>query len=110
MNLAFRPHVLFMTLSVKLGLLFAKFVKVVVTPLTIYTCNCQFSMLFTSTLLTFLNLEAITPCAKLSIKGKSRQLSVNGAIRKNLPLQKPRWEKTKLTVRYSYYENISLVE
>ena len=26
---------------------------------------------------------------------------------KRLPLQKPRWEKTKLTIRYLYHENIS---
>ena len=26
---------------------------------------------------------------------------------KRLPLQKPRWEKTKLTIMYSYHENTS---
>ena len=34
------------------------------------------------------------------IKSKRRQRSGNGAIRKKLPLRKPRWEKTKLTIRY----------
>ena len=40
-------------------------------------------------------------------KSTSRQRSGKGAIRKRLPLQKPRWEKTKLTIRYLYQENIS---
>ena len=30
-----------------------------------------------------------------------------GAIRKRFPLQKPMWEKTNLTIRYLYHENIS---
>ena len=33
-------------------------------------------------------------------KGTSRQRSGKGAIRKRFPLQKPRWEKTKQTIRY----------
>ena len=37
-------------------------------------------------------------------KGTSRQRSGKGAIRKRLPLQKPRWEKTKLTIRHLYHE------
>ena len=37
-------------------------------------------------------------------KGTSRQISGKGAIRKRFPLQKPRWEKTKLTIRYLYHE------
>ena len=37
-------------------------------------------------------------------KGTSRQRSGKGAIRKRFPLQKPRWEKPKLTIRYLYYE------
>ena len=37
-------------------------------------------------------------------KGTSRQRSGKGAIRKRFPLQKPRWEKTKLTIRYLYHE------
>ena len=37
-------------------------------------------------------------------KGTSRQRSGKGAIRKRFPLQKPRWEKTKLTIRYLYLE------
>ena len=41
------------------------------------------------------------------IEKKSRQRSGKGAIRKRFPLQKPRWEKTKLTIRYLYHENIS---
>ena len=40
-------------------------------------------------------------------KSTSRQRSGKGAIRKRLPLQKPRWEKTKLTIRHLYHENIS---
>ena len=39
-----------------------------------------------------------------SEKGTSRQRSGKGAIRKRFPLQKPRWEKTKLTIRYLYHE------
>ena len=41
-----------------------------------------------------------------SSKGTSRQRSGKGAIRKRFPLQKPRWEKTKLTIRYLYHETI----
>ena len=37
-------------------------------------------------------------------KGTSRQRSGKDAIRKRFPLQKPRWEKTKLTIRYLYHE------
>ena len=37
-------------------------------------------------------------------KGTSRQRSGKGAIRKRFPLQKLRWEKTKLTIRYLYHE------
>ena len=44
---------------------------------------------------------------ELSQKSTSRQRSGKGAIRKRLPLQKPRWEKNKLTIRYLYHENIS---
>ena len=40
-------------------------------------------------------------------KGTSRQRSGKDAIRKRFPLQKPRWEKTKITIRYLYHENIS---
>ena len=42
--------------------------------------------------------------AKLTVsrvgKGTSRQRSGKDAIRKRFPLQKPRWEKTKVTIRY----------
>ena len=34
------------------------------------------------------------------VEGTSRQRSGKGAIRKRFPLQKPRWEKNKLTIRY----------
>ena len=37
-------------------------------------------------------------------KSTSRQRSGEGAIRKRFPLQKPRWEKNKLTTRYLYHE------
>ena len=37
-------------------------------------------------------------------KGTSRHRSGKGAIRKRFPLQKPRWEKTKLTIRHLYHE------
>ena len=40
-------------------------------------------------------------------KDTSRQRSGKGAIRKRFPLQKSRWEKTKLTIRHVYHENIS---
>ena len=38
------------------------------------------------------------------LKGTSRQRSGKGAIRKGIPLQKPRWEKIKLTIRYLYHK------
>ena len=45
------------------------------------------------------------PMAEKDIeKGTSRQRSGKGAIRKRFPLQKPRWEKTKPTIRYLYHE------
>ena len=37
-------------------------------------------------------------------KGTSRQRSGKGATRKRFPLQNPRWEKTKLTIRHLYHE------
>ena len=43
-------------------------------------------------------------CRPINGKGTSRQRSGKGAIRKRFPLQKPRWEKTKLTIRYLYHE------
>ena len=48
--------------------------------------------------------------AEKKLKGTSRQRSGKGAIRKRYPLQKPRWEETKLTIRYfkrmgSYFLN-----
>ena len=36
-------------------------------------------------------------------KGTSRQRSGKGAIRKRFPLQKPRWQKNKLTIIYLYH-------
>ena len=47
------------------------------------------------------NLYSCPPDVK---EGTSRQRSGKGAIRKRFPLQKPRWEKTKLTIRYLYHE------
>ena len=35
-------------------------------------------------------------------KGTSRQRIGKDAIRKRFPLQKPRWEKTKLSIKYMY--------
>ena len=43
-------------------------------------------------------------------KSTSRQRSGKCAIRKRFPLQKPRWEKTKLTIGYLYIENILYAE
>ena len=40
-------------------------------------------------------------------KSTSRQRPGKDAIRKRFPLQKPRWENTKLTIRYLYNENTS---
>ena len=37
-------------------------------------------------------------------KDQEKAQSEKGAIRKRFPLQKPRWEKTKLTIRYLYHE------
>ena len=36
-------------------------------------------------------------------EGTCRQRSGKGAIRKRFPLQKPRWEKNKLIIRYLYH-------
>ena len=44
------------------------------------------------------------PSSVVSSKGTSRQRSGKGAIRKRFPLQKPRWEKNKVTIRYLYHE------
>ena len=46
---------------------------------------------------------AKTKQTKIS-EGTSRQRSGKGAIRKRFPPQKPRWEKTKLTIRHLYHE------
>ena len=43
-------------------------------------------------------------------KGTSRQRSGKGATRERFPLQKPRWEKTKVTTRHLYHKNISQAE
>ena len=40
------------------------------------------------------------------LKGTSRQRSGKGAVRKRFPLQKPRWEKTKRTIRYYTMKHI----
>ena len=40
-------------------------------------------------------------------KGTSRQRSGKGTIRKISHSKNPKWEKTKLTIRYLYHENIS---
>ena len=50
--------------------------------------------------------DEITYVKTLYSKGTSRQRSGKGATRKRFPLQKPRWEKTKLTIRYLYHETI----
>ena len=49
-------------------------------------------------------LSAISLYYLIRQEGTSRQRSGKGAIRKRFPLQKPRWEKTKLTIRYLYHE------
>ena len=49
--------------------------------------------------------SGLTSLSTLS-EGTSRQRSGKGAIRKRFPLQKPRWEKTKLTIKYLYHETI----
>ena len=62
-------------------------------PITLLSC---FGKLFTSIINNRLN--------DFAEKGTSRQRSGKGAIRKRFPLQKPRWEKTKLTIRHPYHE------
>ena len=50
----------------------------------------------------FLRLDLETKQKRTGVdasKGTSK-----GAIRKRFPLQKPRWEKTKLTIRYLYHK------
>ena len=46
------------------------------------------------------------PITSMIEKGTSRQRPGKGAIRNRFPLQKPRREKTKLTIRYLYHETI----
>ena len=66
-----------------------------------YECQSEILYFFQKLITTF------TSFWKLSVqKGTSRQRSGKGAIRKRFPLQKPRWEKTKLTIRYLYHETI----
>ena len=48
--------------------------------------------------------QLVSNCECMPYKGTSRQRSGKGAIRKSFPLQKTRWEKTKLTIRYLYHE------
>ena len=55
---------------------------------------------------TFLG-EGLSEPEFYSEKSTSRQRSGKGAIRKRPQLQKPRWEKTKLTIRHLYHENTS---
>ena len=43
---------------------------------------------------------------KLRQKDTSRLRSGKDAIIKRCPLQKPRWEKTKITIRYLHHENM----
>ena len=53
----------------------------------------------------FINLPSIFQDKSVICKeGTSRQRSGKGAIRKRFPLQKPRWEKTKPTIRHLYHE------
>ena len=59
-------------------------------------------------LLSWVCIESDSFCDSFSVpeKGTSRQRSGKGAIRKRFPLQKQRWENTKLTIRYLYHENM----
>ena len=57
-----------------------------------------------------MNKDLWVPLSIIILEGTSRQISGKGAIRKRFPLQKPRWEKTELTIRYLYHENISSAE
>ena len=47
----------------------------------------------------YLGTQLVYDCTSIQRSGK-------GAIRKGFPLQKPRWEKTKLIIRYLHDENI----
>ena len=53
--------------------------------------------------MTTLHLNRIKNIAKKTYKCLKGTVG-KGAIRKRFPLQKPRWEKTKLTIRYLYHE------
>ena len=65
-----------------------------------------FSVPICSWVLLIENKSKIYPLNQKIWEGTSRQRSGKGAIRKRFPLQKPRWEKTKLTIRYLYHETI----
>ena len=49
-------------------------------------------------------LKDLILCEQFMQQVTSRHRSGKGAIRKRFPLQKPRWEKTKLPIRYLYHE------
>ena len=57
-----------------------------------------------SNFVTYFGCHGIPKCS--IEKGTSRQRSGKGAIRKRFPLQKPRRENPKLTIRYIYHETI----
>ena len=70
--------------------------KLVELSLLLFPCSCGCSLVVV--------VVASTQALAARGEGTSRQRSGKGAIRKRFPLQKPRWEKTKLTIRYLYHE------
>ena len=73
--------------------------------------NCYFwKVAYVSSWPTFAGLhhQETCPCNEYPLKkvqvGKDQE---KAQPEKRFPLQKPRWVKTKLTIRYLYYKNIS---
>ena len=52
------------------------------------------------------NVQSNKKCFKTRV-GNDQEKAQSG---KRFPLPKPRWEKSKLTIRYLHHENISLAE
>ena len=46
--------------------------------------------------------------SSVSKKGTSKQRSGKGAIIKRFSLQKPRWDKKKITIKYLYHEKVQV--
>ena len=73
---------------------------------TYWENSCSFGLRYVSWYKYLIVSLVFFPPRFLEWEGTSRQRSGKGTIRKRFPLQKPRWEKTKLAIRYLYHETI----